>query len=155
MGEAWNAVGNSYALNNASVGVVVNAQTDATSRNILGTTTLLNTTLNTRGSGGNTAFRVNAGSNGTLATAPTSKLGHWAATRRDSANMHGFKDGALISTVAQVSSSIASGNVSVLRATTTYDNNRVSAFWWGQAMSDAQMLALHTRLATYLTAIGA
>jgi hypothetical protein len=155
MGETWNAAGNAYALNSASVGVVVNAQTDATARNILGTTTLLNTTMNTRGSGGNTAFRVNTGTTGTLATAPTSKIGHWAATRRDATNMYGFKDGALLTSAVQASTSVASGNVCVLRANTTYDNNRVSAFWWGQAMSDAQMLAVHTRLTTYMTAIGA
>lgn len=154
-GEGWAAAGNLYALDSAAVGFVVNAQTDTTSRNVVGADAGLNTQLQVRATAGNTTFRVNTNANGTLATNPGTKLGHWAASRRDSANMYGYKDGSLIASVAQVSSSIASGNVTLLRATTTYDNSRVSAFWWGAGMTDAQMAQIHSALAAYLAAVGA
>ena len=142
-GEGWAAAGHLYALDSAAVGSVVGADAG------------LNTQLQVRATAGNTTFRVNTNANGTLATNPGTKLGHWAASRRDSANMYGYKDGSLIASVAQVSSSIASGNVTLLRATTTYDNSRVSAFWWGAGMTDAQMAQIHSALAAYLAAVGA
>lgn len=154
-GEGWAASGNQYALNSAAFGIVVNGQTDTTSRNLCATDAGLNSVISVRAAGGNTTFRVNASSNGTFATGPTSKLGHWSASRRDNANMYGYKDGTLIASVAQASSSIATGNVTALRATTTYETSRIAAFWWGGGMTDAQMAQIHSALSAYLTAVGA
>jgi hypothetical protein len=136
------------------MGVVVNQQNDATARNIAGTTNALSTVISARGSVGTSTFRVNCASVVTLATNPGTKVGHWAVTRRDATNIFGFLNGSLNGSGTQATSSVATDNVTVLRASTVYDSSRVSAFWWGQAMSDAQMLAVHTRLTTYLTAIG-
>jgi hypothetical protein len=155
LGEAWDAVGNTYSRNSASFGIVVNQQNDVTLKNIFGTDTSTNATITVRGSVGTTTLKLNASVGGTFVTDPGSKLGHWSASRRDSANMYGYLNGALVASIAQASAAVGVGNVTVLRMATVYDSSRVSAFWFGSGMTDAQVLAVHTRLTTYLTAIGA
>ena len=107
------------------------------------------------GAGGSTSFRVNAGTQGLLASNPGSKLGFWAASRSDSGNMYGYRDGALIASVAQVSTAVPTGNMCLGRVQSTYDTSRFSVFFSGAGLTNGQMAALHARLATYLAAIGA
>lgn len=101
-------------------------------------------------------YRVNDGTTATPAVAAST--GHFMATRSASNARFLYRNGAQVATDATASTSIA-GSAFRLFATTgvagTFSNAQLAAAYVGSGMDATQASNLHTRLNTYLTAIGA
>lgn len=107
------------------------------------------------------APQSNTNINYTLPSATS--IGHTAFSRTSSTAVKTYKNG---SGTSATNTSIARRNAPILICAlnssstgtvtpTLYSTRRVQAFHFGGALSDAQMLAMHDRLATYMAARGA
>lgn len=106
-------------------------------------------------SSGNDNFRANDSTSSTL-RASTSRTGFRAGSRNSSTSKKGYYNGALVADLALTSTNMAGLAAQILRSgTTSYSQDRIAAAGWGASLSDTQMAALHARLHTYLTTIGA
>lgn len=152
-GEAL-AVQSKYSLNSAHAGFVVNQQNSTAAVGPVGLSLSSAMHYVVRGDGSNALFFVNDTTSDIAHAAMTSKLGHFVGVRQSATSKKAFKNGALSNAYTSASTSVGTGNITVLRRTSLYSPDRVSAFHLGAALTDAQVAALHARLNTYLTAIG-
>lgn len=152
--ELYSAAGNQFSLNNATAGAWCNQQSATVGNGFqLGATSASRTgiTPSTTGVG---AHRANSGTS-TGGDNTGSRLGHRTVTRTDASNQKVFKSGALVTTGAIASSTVASGNAATLRNSASFGDDRIAAVYSGGYMSDALVASIHSRLNTYLSAIGA
>lgn len=107
-------------------------------------------------SGTSLRARTNTASNADVAVG--SGLGFSAWNRSSSTAVKLFKNGALLSTQSIASEALASDDFFACAwnssGTPGVTSMRNAALCWGAHLSDAEHLALHDRLNTYLTAIG-
>lgn len=97
----------------------------------------------------------------TAAISPSTAIGHSAWSRRSSSDTELYKNGASVAT--SVFASVALLNVNFLICATNgtgpvasqFSNRRVQAAHWGSGLSDADVAKLQSRLAAYMTAVGA
>ena len=157
LGEAFNASGNLFSQDNASVGAWCNLQGAA--GGVKPHVSDLNTTsvrvmLNAGAGGGQETFRINDATNTPPGTS-ASRLGHRTIVRADSANKKFSKGGSATSSYGVASVGTRSDHGCLLRSLTNYVDDRLAAFYSGGALSDTDIANIHGRLNTYLTAIGA
>lgn len=88
-------------------------------------------------------------------TAVASPKGHNAIARSSSSQVRIYRDGALLATNSDTSTSPTNTNLAWLRYGTTYSARQIAAGHMGSSLSDAEMAAMNTALSTYLTAVGA
>lgn len=160
LGEWLIAPGNQFARNNASMGLWCNAQ---------GAETGFGYQLGDNG--GNTAqsyiqilaadatasdiYRINTTESVTM-SAGTVRTGHRSFTRSGASTSRAYRNGVLVAEGASASTaSVPGASTTLLRRVGNYGRDRLAAFYAGAALADAEMAALHGRLATYLTALGA
>lgn len=156
LGEAHNASGNLWAQNSATFGVWCNQQNGGTGLIAqCGNTGNDRSVIRARSTAGNETFNINDASASALQANTGSRTGHRSAMRDSSTNKVGYYNGAKVTTLSVTSSAVSTTNATVLRASSAYSPDRIAAYWTGGAMTDDQVLAMHNRLNTYLTAIGA
>ncbi|KAK0357005.1 hypothetical protein LTR94_002225 [Friedmanniomyces endolithicus] len=107
-------------------------------------------------SGGNDVIRA-ADATADVLRAGTTRVGHRAFARSGPANKLGFFNGAQVSTAATPSTGLSSLNMVLLRWNTgSFSPDRIAAAWTGDgSITGAKAAAIHDRLNTFLTAIGA
>lgn len=106
---------------------------------------------------GNETFRANESNTAETFRASTGTVtGHRTIVRAAAAEKRGYFNGSDTSgLLTTATTSGAAVSATILRRATVYGNMRVAAYYHGSGLSAAQVANLHTRLSTYLTAIGA
>ena len=157
LGEVFNAAGNGYALNSATVGVWCNAQGAATGvkAQVGNTANSPRMAISPRSAAGNETFQINDSAVDVLQVSTLSRTGHRTASRTGSAVKRGFYNGSRVADLTTASSNVNATNGCLLRSATAYTDDRLSAFYSGAGLSDAAVARIHARLNTYLTAKGA
>lgn len=155
--EVMNAVGNLAVLDDASFFSYCNLQgagVAGSGYHFSQATSSFRAAI-TATSSGNDNFRVNDTTSSTL-RASTSRTGFRAGSRNSSSSKKGYYNGTLVADLTLTSTNMAGLAAQILRSgTNSYSQDRIAASGWGASLSDTQMAALHTRLHTYLTSIGA
>ncbi|WP_139278817.1 MULTISPECIES: hypothetical protein [Sphingobium] len=106
-------------------------------------------------SAGNDSFRL-ADSTGDTLRAGTSRTGHRSIARSGPTSKLGFYAGAQVAAVTTASTGLSSLPMVGLRSNTSFAPDRLAALWSGDgAIVGAKAAAIHDRLNTFLTAIGA
>jgi hypothetical protein len=156
VGEIFNASGNQFAQNSATVGVWCNlAGTTGIKPHFGNLANAARTQINARDSAGNENFRFNDSSDDTFMATTGSRMGHRAATRTGATTKKGFFAGAVVASLTTASTGVNTTNGCLLRSATSFADDRLAAFYSGAGMSDAQLAAIHPRLNTYLSSKGA
>jgi hypothetical protein len=151
--EAFNASGNRFALNSATIGAWCNLMSAFSgARPHIGSSQSTRTFI-TPANSGNAEFRVNDSSASYFEG--TTRLGHRAGVRSDASTKKYYRDGVNTQTVATSGGAIATGPAYGLRNGTTYGDDRLSVLYFGAGFTDADAANMHTRLNTFLTTIGA
>lgn len=109
-------------------------------------------TINPRNSSGNFLAEVNRATSVTVG-AVAARNGLFHTRRTVNAEFHGYRNGALVATVANVADATQSGGITLLRDGSTFSNDRFIAFGMGGS-SVADPADLYSRLGTFFTAIG-
>lgn len=155
-GEAYAAAGNQFAQNNATAGVYCNQQNGSSSSTHMSDleASFIKLRIVPTTGGSNETFRIND-SSATVSATSTTRTGHRGMVRRDSANKHAYRNGALIASVAVASATVSAQPGILLRGATQFSPDQLAFAYSGAALSDAQMANLHTDLVTMLTVFGA
>jgi hypothetical protein len=154
-GEALDAVGNSFALNSATLGAWCNQGSGTANIHHVGTTADTKSRVSARASAGNETFQINDGTNDIAQANTGAKTGHRASVRTGAAVKRSFFNGTRVADLTTASTSIATGNGCALRSNTVYTADRLACIYSGSGLTDAEAGDMHTRLSTFLTAIGA
>lgn len=154
--ETFTATGNSLSLNSATVGLWCNQQNGAAGAIYqMGTQSGAALFTVQGNSSGNELFRVCDATSDTARSGSTGRTGHRASIRTGSAVKRAFYNGTRTANLTTASTATASGNGCILRHGSTYSPDRFAAAYSGAGLSDTLAASLHSRLNTYLTAIGA
>jgi hypothetical protein len=156
LGDLWNATGNQFSLNSATIGVWCNLQGGTGVKSPFGN--LANNprdTVQARDTAGNETIQINQTAADTLQASPGTRTGHRSISRTGANAVSGFFNGAKVLTSTTVSTNINTTNVSVLRSGTGYTDDRIALLYWGAGLSDAALARIHNRFSAYLTAKGA
>jgi len=156
IGEVYNAAGNTYAQNSATVGVWCNLEGGAAG--IIphcGNTGADRNAIRPRNTTGNESFNICDSTGSVFMTNVGSRTGHRTGTRQGATDKRGYFNGGLVATLAISSTAVSATNGTVFRASTLYTADRLPAFYSGEGMTGTQVAAWHARLNTFLTAIGA
>ena len=146
-GEVFNAAGNQYALNSATIGGYARDPFTRLIGDVVGNTSRINPA--------STVCNYNVNTS-TAAPAVAFSAAMHSASRTSSSVTKLFKGGSILDTSVAASNAIPTANVSALRANgTLYTATRHVLIYWGAGMTDAQVLALHARCTTLLTSLGA
>ncbi len=152
---AWNAIPN-FGLDDCHLGGWIIGGT--------GSTTATDQLLGSQAVGGSTRILVRISSsnlqvavNSSLSVlgSISSVLGHWNAVRRGSTEVEGYLNGTSNGTDNETSASVPSAALSVLAHGGNRSNFQVCCVHAGAALSDTEASNLHSRLNTYMTAVGA
>lgn len=156
IGEVYNNTGNQWSQNSATIGVWCNLEAGATGiQPHCGNTGADRNVIRARNTAGNESFNINDSTASILRANAGSRTGHRAASRNSSTDKRGYVGGSLVTTLSVSSSSVSATNGTVLRGGSVYTSDRISGFYSASDFSDADHTAMHSRLNTYLTAIGA
>ena len=152
--EAFNATGNQYALNSATIGTWCNLQGPKS-----GFRPLIGSSQSTRSyirpnTAGNGEARMNDSTSLNLGAAEA-MTGSRFLTRTGANARAYYRNGALSLSDTAVSNAIATGPAYLLRNGTEYADDRLAAAFTGGGITDAEAQAIHNRFSTFLTAIGA
>ena len=150
LGEAITA-GGQYGRDGATLGVWINAGSSTASYQI-GVAEGLSgaNSLYLRSSATAAGVRLNGGT----ASYAVAGVGHLAATRVSATAFRSFLDGANIGETNAASVAPA-GTGCLLRAGGSYSAHRIAAAYLGGGLGDGEVAAIHARLNTYLSGIGA
>jgi hypothetical protein len=155
--ELFNAAGNGFTQDSATIGEWCNLQGAGGGLNQyhFGNTNGTNpsTRIASRGDGGSETFKLN-NSTTLTAVASSSRLGHRTVTR-NSGNPIFYKAGAQTANPADTSVGVSATAPCLLRDNAVYTVDRLASAYFGAGMTAANVAAIHTRLGTFLTAIGA
>jgi hypothetical protein len=153
-GETAMATGNVFARTSAFVMTYANLGSGASQRQI-GTATGTTSTINISAADtGNEFYALNASAAQGLSGAGV--IGSRIAVRTTSGNMQLYKNGASVSSGSASAVAPDAGNTLLLRGSNTaFGNHRLACAGTGGGLSSANILQLHNRLLTYLTALGA
>jgi hypothetical protein len=158
LGEQFGFAGAQYGQNSATIGGWINLQgTGNGARPAIGQAGTSFAGVYARNNVGAATFKINDAVLTTLQTDPTSRLGHRTATRQAADSKVGYIAGAQVATAAVASRAdyLTGGPASLLRDVAQYSPDRLAASYSGGGLAPAEVAALHARLSTYLTAIGA
>jgi hypothetical protein len=155
-GELPAAAGNQYAQNSACVGTWCNQQNGgAAAQNHVGNISTSRTAILARNTAGNETFIINDGTLETLQANTGSRVGHRAVSRTGAGIKRGFHNGVRTANLTTASVSVPAGNLSFLKSGAAFSVDRLAAVYVGAGLSDTEVGNMHSRLNTYLTAIGA
>lgn len=152
-GELPAADGNKFSQSSATMGVWCNQQNATGFTYHAGQATLNFRMMVSASSSGAETYRACDATN-TSARTGTTRLGH-RSTVRNGGNKLSYFDGSNVADFAVASTGVGDGNNAILRSGSTYSADRVAAYYTGEALSGVDIAAVHARLNTYLTAIGA
>lgn len=158
IGETFNNSPNQFAQNSACVGVWCNLEGSASGglRNQIGETLATDRILmNARNDAGNETFRLNDGTDDTLQANTGSRTGHRTLSRTGAAIKRGFMNGVRTANLTTASVGVGGGNGCWCRDGGNIYDDRLAAVYSGAGLSDTEVGNLHSRLSTFLTAIGA
>lgn len=154
LGEAFNASGNLYALNSASLGVWCNLQGAKTgARPLIGSTQSTRSYIGPANTGAGGA-RINDSTTLNLGAAET-LLGGRVFSRTGAGARAYYRDGVLSLSDTAAATAIATGPAFILHNGTDYADDRVPAAFSGAGLTAAEVQSIHSRINTFLTAIGA
>lgn len=142
-----------YSLNDATMFVwsltdgLLNAEFE------IGTVSGTQARIACRAATGDMFMNTNSGTNSIVAVADSLGLHAWSRTSSSAAAL--YKNGSLATGVSATSSSVGSGNVSLLRSNTLYTTRKVAAGGVGASLSSTEHAALYDALRRYLTGVGA
>lgn len=156
----WNATTASspkFVQNSAHMGVWVNVNISASGQFDIGTQ--WRAAIMTRASP-NFQFYANSTTAQTVALPVNTSVGHTAWSRTGASAHEVFKDGASVASGTTASTSLMNAPFLVLAVNnagtpTSFSTRRVAACHWGSGLNATEMAAIRSRLATYMTAIGA
>lgn len=153
-GQAWGTGTSKFIRNNAMLGVWVNvASTDSQSSPIGMEGT--NSSQVVYNNDGSVIFRVNSTGTSPRIVDPNQRVANRAVVRREAENIGLYTNGQFVGEQPSTSANPSSASGTILRGNNTYANGCVAAAYSGAAVTAAQIAALHNRLSTFLTAIGA
>jgi len=153
-GEQFDAIGNNFAQNSASLGAWCNEGTGTTSVFHVASTGTGVIEISAQAGGGSEAFKVNDAVVDSARTS-VSKLGHRTASRIGATVKRAFFNGVRVADLTTASSATPDGNGWLLRRGTNFSADRLAAAYFGGGLTDTDVANMHTHLNTYLTAIGA
>jgi hypothetical protein len=147
------AAGNN-SQDSSHLGVWVNVAEAAVTGGVIGTDAVLQHIIRLTAGGAGIFYRIHAS---TLAASfPTVPgIGSLIASRPDANNAVFYAGGVQAATVPAPSVAPTANTIRFLRANSILSDARVAAGCFGGALSASDAAALHARLSTYLTAIGA
>lgn len=156
-GEAYNAGGNQFSQDSACAGVWINTSAATALVSQMGqvATSTGRVLIRARNSSGNETFELNNAGGDTSQANPGTRAGHRAASRTGSAVLRSFFNGTRVADLTTASTEASTGTICVLRSTASYTADRAAAAYCGSGLTDTEMGNIHTRLNTFLTAIGA
>lgn len=156
-GERFDAAGNGFALNSATLGAWCNQQgaSIGSKPHIGQAASPARAIINAHGGSSTVSVRINDSTNTPLDQGAFSRLGHRTAIRTDASTKRLFMGGgaAQASNVASATGNTSNGRT--LAEAATFTDDRLAVVYSGGALTDAQRAALHSALSTYLAAIGA
>lgn len=132
-----------YALNDAHMGAWITSDSAATERD-MGFSSGAETYIISKSGTGSVSIRANDGSG--LSETVSTSVGLSGFSRFNSASRKMFRDGVEVDADTQASSSIPSGNISVLRGSGNYSSRTVWAYTAGASLTVAQWQSLYTIL---------
>jgi hypothetical protein len=139
--------GGILSLNDAHAGASINQQNGATGNMThIGSASGTSIQISARADGSNEVYRVNDGTNTNTSRTSSSRLGHRTGVRIDASTKRAYFAGVALITSSVASTSLSTGNVTVLRSNTVYCADRFDASYFGAALTDAQVLGRHNRL---------
>lgn len=149
--------GGNYSQNSATIGVwSLTNVTDTLDFDIGNSST--NCRLNCR-SALATTFRGQLNNSGGVnfgdSTSVPNSQGMFTITRTSSSNITGYRNAIDLGSSTVTSASVTSANMFLLNVGTDYSNRRLAAAFFGGALTGTDVSNLHSRLSTYLTAVGA
>lgn len=153
-GQAWGTSSSKFSRNDAALGVWVNVAGARSQTSPIGMEGTNNSQL-VLNSSGNHVMRLNTTGSSSGVSDPSPRAGNRVIIRRDAANISFYTNGQFLEERPSTSVNPSSAAGSILRGSGTYADDGVAAAYAGAALSAAQIAALHTRLSTFLTAIGA
>lgn len=151
--EAFNASGNLFALNSATIGIYVNQEASTASAPLFGSSQSTRTFLTPNPAGAG-SFRMNDSSSYNLGAAET-LVGHRTVTRTGAAARAYYRNGVLSVSDTAAASAVATGPAYILRNATQYAADRAALFYSGSSFTDSDATKMHSRVTTFLSAIGA
>lgn len=151
-GLADNTAAINWSQDSACFGCWVN-QDNATVNSSMGAASSANLRILPKDAGTTGSVRLHKGTSLSVA-GQTTRLGFCAANRSTSTASQFYRGGVSIGTSATVSTAPAATNISILRASSTYSNDRVAAAVIGGSLTANEHTDLYNALNTFLTAIG-
>jgi hypothetical protein len=88
-------------------------------------------------------------------TQPNSFPSHVTFVRDNPSTYKRFVNGVLVETVSVPSTGMTNANFDMCRATGNFATNRVACFYFGAALTDAEVATLHAAILAYMQAVGA
>lgn len=139
------------SLNDAHIGTWTMNEVVESSKTIIGGSSGADGTFINARSSGNMQGRVNSTTTSSVATA--SSVGHSVLSRNNSATVDFYKNGAFLSSPAQVSSVVPA--VTLRYFTLTGSVNRVAIGHWGSALTAAEVGLLYSIFTRYMAQVAA
>lgn len=160
-GEVFSAAGNDFALDSACAGTWCNsqgAQANGT-RHLSENNSTIRVEIHAHAvNGSNEVFKVNDGTSDIARVASVSgRLGHRTISRTAVDAKASYYNGVQTTLSTRPSLGLGTGQGELLRsgAGAQHSNDRLAACYTGSGLTDTEVGDLHTRLNTFLTAIGA
>lgn len=153
-GENLSASPNQLAQDSGTVGVWCNQASSTTGSSAHFGQSGSGQRYNFNASATTALFRAGDSTSSIYNNVGTTRTGHRTIVRIDASSKAIFHAGANKQTFVVASTGVGTAAY-VLRSNTSYSDDRAAVAYSGAGMSDAQVAALHNRLNTFLTAIGA
>jgi len=152
----WNpsTAGGNFAQNSASMGVWSRTNSNTASWLDIGNGS--NCRFNSRSSSGSDALRgqINNTTNANYGT-NASSIAFYSLVRSSSTAVTGYRNSSVSGSGTQTSTSVTNANVFIGRVASDYSGREYAAAFIGGALDGTDISNLHSRLSTYLTAVGA
>lgn len=144
---------NTLSLNSVCVGAWVNQDGGGTASSV--STTSGTTTFRVIPRDGSARVSVRTHSGNLLYSTVPNRLGYTVGNRADAVNASAYKNGSLLTTGASASTTLTSANITILRDSTNYANDRIIVVLLATSLDATEQGAgSYTPLNTFLTAIG-
>jgi len=154
--ENAQAAGNQSSTNSASQGVYCNLSVGTGFVGHMGKLASSAGNILARATAGAETFRLNDSASDQSQLNTGSHLGHRYSVRPSAAVKRAFFNGARVADLTTASTSASNSPMVLLQAAGgSFSSDQLGAAWSGGGMTDTQANAVHTRLDTYLRAIGA
>lgn len=152
IGEAWVGSFTRMQRNSGTLFIRMTEEVTTGDTLVIGNMSDWANAISVRSNNGTEQYRVHGGGNG--ANPSTSKLGTRIASRFSANLVSYYVNGLLNGTSTTSSSSTGSSNGTILRVNSSYSPGTIGVAGSASGLSDAEAMALHSRIQTFFTAIG-